>query len=146
MAWPSLEPRAREELDAFGMLLRIPWVLADADRFVAEGRDEDYTVNGRSMVRLRFERRAQGAVEGTDRFDLICPKSRMEPEEVHMQLAATGATILVRLTDYKVYGGIRIPTRRVFLNERRRPLMEMRITRLDFGQDLPRWLFKPHNR
>ena len=31
MAWPSLESKAREELEIFGLLLRMPWAFADSD-------------------------------------------------------------------------------------------------------------------
>jgi len=153
MAWPSLEPKAREELEAFGLLLRMPWAFADSDRFVVKGRDDDYTVNGRAMVRLRIERRPgsdrmrdAGADKRQDRFDLICSKNRMEPVEVHMRPAASGATTVVQLSGYKSYRGTRIPTQRVFMSENGYRLMEMRITRMDVGQDLPQSQFRPHQR
>ena len=154
MPWPSLESEAAEETGVFGLLLRMPWLFADSDRFVVKSRDDDYIVNGRAMVRLRVERRPEtggmsrrdGANKPQDRFDLICPKKRMEPAEVHMCLAATGATTVVRLLDYKSFGGVRIPTRRIFLGEDGHRRMEMRITRLDTRLDLPRSQFRPHRR
>ena len=156
MPWPSLERPAREELEVFGLLLRLPWLFADSDRFVVKSRDNDYTLNGRAMVRLRIERRpgaghvpaAAGgkSQEPRDRFDLICPRERMEPVELHMRLAATGATTVIHLLDYKSYGGVRIPTRRVFMGENGYRRMEMQITRLDVGLDLPRAQFRPHRR
>lgn len=150
MSWPSLEPRAREELELFGLLLRMPWAFADSDRFVVKGRDDDYVVNGRAMVRLRIERRpragAGGAGAGQDRFDLICPRNSLEPSEVHMRLAATGVTTVVQLSGYKSYRGVRVPTQRVFVSENGYRLLEVRITRMDVGQDLPQSQFRPHQR
>jgi hypothetical protein len=153
MPWPSLKQEATEELQLFGLLLRMPWLLADSDQFVVKSHG-DHTVNGRAMVRLRIERRPDGSGVSTpgtgekpqDRFDLICPKGRMEPVEVHMRLAATGATTVVRLSDYKSYGAVRIPTRRVFLSADGYRRMEMQITRLDTGLDLPRTQFRPQQR
>jgi hypothetical protein len=153
MAWPSLVPKAREELELFGLLLRMPWAFANSDQFVVKSRDDDYIVNGRAMVCLRMERRPGATGMGVvgdskpqDRFDLICSKSNLEPVEVHMRLEATGATTVVHLSDYKSYRGVHIPTRRVFMSENGYRLMEMRISRMDVCQDLPQAQFRPHQR
>ena len=56
---------------------------------------------------------------------------------------AAQASQVVELRDYRNFGGVRLPTRRIFLGPLGHPQMEMVISRMDVGQRLPKAQFQP---
>ncbi len=151
IAFQSLEQEARQELEIMGLLLRFPWAFADATRFVVYPA-QDISLAGRGYKRVRVERLPAAGREQlgpqpnqsqVDRFDLICTPERMQPAQLHITLAATGITQVVELRDYRSFGSVRLPTRRIFIGPTGHQQMEMVISRLDVGVRLPKAQFQP---
>ena len=150
MPWQALEKKAQEELELLGLLLRSPWIFDDPRHFVVLGRDDRFSWHGKEKVRYRIERRRPGDQVGpstsedqVDRFDLICPRDRHEPEALHIRFAGQQAVKIIELSDYRSFGSVRIPTRRTFLGPRGGRMMEMVLRRVDVRQDLPATQFRP---
>ena len=139
MAWQPLQKKAAEELQVFGLLLRFPWGFDSGTEFLVAAK-ENITLRGVAKVRLRVQRRAgkrdlaMGLQRRTDRFDLICDPQTMLPEALHMTLAASGSTVVVEFDDYAWFGGVRIPTRRIFFGPTGKRVMELRIRSMDLHQ------------
>ncbi|MCB9869616.1 MAG: hypothetical protein H6837_07145 [Planctomycetes bacterium] len=148
LAFAELTEQAAEELEVFGLLLRMPWAF-DGPGFVVED-PQPITVAGVRRIRVRVTRRQPPAAPGgtgksvpADRFDLICNATSRVPEELHMTLGRRGKTVRVVLSDYATLGRIRLPMRRTFLGSAGEKVMELRIVAVDHGQQLGDDLFRP---
>lgn len=149
MLWPSLEDEARDELAMHGLLLRAPWAFADPQRFVVFPK-EHVVQDERRLVRIRVEQRGADAERigpreqkaATDAYELLCPQDSMEPSEVRIR-RASGASRTIKLLDWRTFGGVRMPTRRVFLSPDGVRALEIVITRLDVRQTLAEGRFRP---
>ena len=84
-------------------------------------------ISGRLAGRIRRQRRFPGG-------------QRAEMHDTRLAGLAGGNR------DQPLNRGVRVPVRRVFLSPDGRPLMEMEIVRMTFGQDLPADRFRPPER
>jgi hypothetical protein len=147
--WPVLDDEARDELELYGVLLRMPWLFADAESFVVFPTQND-NWRGEDLVRIPIERRpVQSLVLGpqrnpvpVDRFELLYDDTFI-PRQLVFRLAATGVTRRVLLQDFREVGGVRIPWRRTFLVEDDRVAMVMKVVSFKFGQRFSDQHFRP---
>ena len=150
LAWPSLEQEAREELELLGLLLRLPWVFADPERWTLLP-PEHVLVSGRRWLRVRVESRVgDGAAIGplpepepADRFELWCEPASMQLAEVRYRLAGSSAVRIVRLSEWRQVGAVRMPARRTLLGADGVPRLEIELLSIDVRQPLPSTHFRP---
>lgn len=153
MAWPSLEDEARGELELFGLMLRLPWALADTRRWRVLP-EEQILVDGEPRVRVRALRTDPGpeehAVVGPDptpprgaRVDLLCDPATMQPVELRYAMRAGQPQRRVLLADVRPFGPLRMSVRRRFVGARGEPRLEIEYVRVDGKLDLDRSLFRP---
>lgn len=148
MDWPALEREAREELELHGFLLRAPWLLADPERYTVFPK-EPVQRDGRRLIRIRIEERHGEDLVGPrdpalvlDVFELLCAAETLEPHELKLQRKGMPART-VKLLDWREFGSVRLPARRVFLAPDGTRALELVITQLDSRQSLPEALFRP---
>lgn len=153
MAWPSLEDEARDELELFGLMLRLPWALADTRRWTVLP-EEQILVDGEPRVRVRALRKEDGSeddgVVGPDptpprgaRVDLLCDPATMQPVELRYVLRPDQLARRVLLADVRPFGALRTSVRRRFVDPRGRARLELEYVRVDGKLDLDRSLFRP---
>lgn len=148
--WPVLRGEARDELELFGVLLRMPWLFAEARHFVVFPTQYE-NWGGEDLVRIPIERRpAQQQVLGpqrnpvpVDRFELLYQEHTSLPRQLVFRLAAIGVTRRVLLQDFRDVGGVRMPWRRTFLVEGDRVAMVMKVLKMEFGQRFGDQHFRP---
>lgn len=150
MMWPALEAQARRELELLGTLVRLPWIFADADRwivFAGEAVERD----GTPYWRLRIEAKNNApesigpspVVVPRDRFDLYCEPTTREPRRLEYRLADGSGLRRVDLLGQQAFGPVRIPTRWVFVRGDGTKALEIEVVRIDGEQRLPREQFQP---
>ncbi len=147
MPWPTLAEAAQQELMLYGLHLRLPWCFGDAAAFVVTGRD---TVDrsGETLQRLRIERRPAAAADligpeaeprPRDGFELLYEPSTGQPREFVHRFASTGQSRRMLLEDWRDValgerregGAVRMPFRRVYVDESLRQTTQLEILRLE---------------
>lgn len=139
MPMPTSAELAAQELMLFGMQLRMPWSFGDANGFVVVGKD----VEDRSGERFRkvvVEQRPPAGLEvlgpeldpkPRDRYELLYEPSSGTPRELVHRFAFSLQTRRVLLEDWREFGGVRLPFRRLYVDESMRPTTELKILRIE---------------
>lgn len=139
MPWPTLEAAAAPELTLFGMHLRMPWCFADAAAFAAV-RHDVVEQNGERFTRVVLERRPPPALDIAGPDPLAQPRDRFElwfepgtglPRQLIQRLAASRQQRRVLLEDWREVGGVRLPHRRVYVDEALRPTTTLELLRVE---------------
>ncbi|MBX3464083.1 MAG: hypothetical protein KF830_12995 [Planctomycetes bacterium] len=147
MPWPTLADAAQHELALFGLHLRLPWCFGDGAAFAVVGRDT-VTRGGDALLRIQLERRPPAGAdpigpEATppprDRYELLVEPSTGLPREFVHRFAASAQSRRVRLEDWRdvtlgdarAGGAVRLPFRRVYVDEAQRPTTQLEILRLE---------------
>lgn len=152
MDWPALEQEAREELELFGLLLRMPWCFADTTRFVVYPR-ESVVQDGRRYTKIRIETRSSGDEiigprdrgPAPDTYELTAPADSYEPTELRI-LRASGTRRSVKLLEWRDVGGVRVPMRRIFVTPDGAQALEIVATQIEPRPSLPDSRFHPPGR
>jgi hypothetical protein len=139
MPWPTLADAATQELRLFGMHLRLPWLFAAGNTFAVMSRDiEDRS--GESFARAVLERRPPQALDilgpeldpkPRDRFELLYEPSSGLPREFVHRFAASLQTRRLLLEDWRDVEGVRMPHRRVYVDEAMRATTTLEILRIE---------------
>lgn len=121
LAFPAMEAEAAVELAWYGLVLRAPWVFADARGFSVAPREE-LLRDGRPMSRFRIEARATpqdlvgpaAPAPEVDRYELWCDADNHEPRLlVMLPSGVERRPCVVRFSEFVATGNVRWPTRRV---------------------------------
>lgn len=124
MPWPTDAERGRHELALFGTHLRMPWCFGDSITYSVLSSD---TVDrpGERLRRVRLERRPmQGSsligpqidTRPRDQFEIVFEPGTGKPREfVHRFAAGGGRRVL--LEDWREERGVRIPYRRIYVDD-----------------------------
>lgn len=139
LPWDPLLDEARAELDLFGLHLRMPWCYGDGKAYSILTR-EVVTRRGEKLIRLQLERAPsdmeqvfgpQVASTPRDRFELLFePKTGLPRELVH-RFACSGQQRRVLLEDWREVGGVRMPHRRIYVDDAMRPMTTIEILRIE---------------
>jgi hypothetical protein len=139
LPWPTLVDSAQHDLTLFGLQLRWPFCFGDAEAYAVLHRDV-VTQSGERLTRLVVERRPPAALEmfgpeadpkPRDRFELFCDPSSGQPRELVHRLAASLQTRRVVLEDWRDVHGVRLPFRRVYVDESMRATTTLELLRLE---------------
>lgn len=139
MPWPTLNEPAGQDLMLFGLQLRAPWCFGDANLFMVVAKDF-VDRSGERMLRIVLERRPPSAMEivgpeldakPRDRFELLCEPSSGRPRELVHRFACSLATRRVLLEDWREVENVRVPFRRVYVDEAMRTKTTLEILRLE---------------
>lgn len=139
MPWPTLNEPAGQDLMLFGLQLRTPWCFGDANLFMVVAKDF-VDRSGERMLRIVLERRPPSAMEivgpeldakPRDRFELLCEPSSGRPRELVHRFACSLATRRVLLEDWREVENVRVPFRRVYVDEAMRTKTTLEILRLE---------------
>lgn len=147
MPWPTLTESAQEELTLYGLHLRLPWCFGDPIAFVVSKRD---TIDrgGEALARIVIEQRPPAgadrigpdlAATPRDRFELVYEPSTGQPRELVHRFVSTMQARRVLLEDWRdvSFGerregaAVRMPFRRVYVDESMRPTTQMEILRVE---------------
>ncbi|MBM3974484.1 MAG: hypothetical protein FJ301_10340 [Planctomycetes bacterium] len=139
MPMPASTEPAALELALFGAQLRMPWLFGDANAYAVVGKSIEER-NGERLRKVTVERRPpahldtvgpQAAPKPADRFELLFdPASGVVRELVH-RFAETQQTRRVLLEDWREFNGMRLPCRRVYVDEALRPTTVLELTRIE---------------
>lgn len=142
LSFPGVEAEAREELAWAGLLLRVPWVFADAGTYTVGAREE-LLWNGRPMSRFRIATRVEGDAV-PDRFEMWCEPDTSEPRVLLWQPANPAARACrVRLLEFRPVGNVRMPMRRVVEGADGSRRLEIELSDVRTSQAFPRRHFAP---
>lgn len=139
MPWPTLNDPASQDLMLFGLHLRAPWCFGDANLFMVVGKDF-VDRSGERLLRITLERRPPSSLEVVgpeldakprDRFELLCEPSSGRPRELVHRFACSLATRRVLLEDWRDVENVRVPFRRVYVDEAMRTKTTLEILRLE---------------
>lgn len=133
--WPSDADRGRDELALFGTHLRLPWCFADGISYVVV---DSGTVDrpGERLRRVVLERQPLGEstlvgpVEHTgprDQFEIIYESGTGKPREFAHRFASSNLARRVLLEDWREVQGVRIPHRRIYVDESQRQTTVLEI-------------------
>ncbi|MBL8749065.1 MAG: hypothetical protein JNK78_07895 [Planctomycetes bacterium] len=139
MPWPTLTETAQQDLLLFGLHLRMPWCFGDATTFVVVGKD-NVVRSGETLARVTVERRP--AIESEtlgpevdpaprDRFELLYEPSNGAPREFVHRLACSKETRRVLLEDWREISGVKMPFRRVYVDEALRQTTTIELLRIE---------------
>lgn len=154
MPWPTLTESAQQELMLFGLQLRLPWCFGDAAAFVVTARDT-IARGGETFARIVIEQRSAGGgdVMGPeldprprDRYELVFEPSTGQPREFVHRFASTMQARRVLLEDWRDVaigeprdgGAVRMPFRRVYVDESLRQTTQMEILRIESARTTER--------
>jgi len=139
MPMPASTEPAALELALFGAQLRMPWLFGDANAYAVVGKTIEER-NGERLRKVTVERRPpahldtmgpQAAPKPVDRYELVYdPASGVVRELVH-RLAETQQTRRVLLEDWREFDGVRLPCRRVYVDEALRPTTVIELTKIE---------------
>lgn len=139
MPMPASTEPAALELALFGAQLRMPWLFGDANAYAVVGKSLEER-NGERLRKITVERRPpahldtmgpQAAPKPVDRFELVLdPATGVVRELVH-RLAETQQTRRVLLEDWRDFDGVRLPCRRVYVDEALRPTTVLELTKIE---------------
>jgi hypothetical protein len=141
--WEKLQGTAAAELALFGLHLRLPWCYGEGRSYAILRRDAAVR-RGETLVKLTIERRPAAANEvfgpeatprQRDRFELLYEPSTGTPRELLHRFASSGQQRRVLLEDWREFEGVRLPHRRIYVDESLRPtttvqLMDVRRRRV----------------
>jgi hypothetical protein len=139
MPWATLADEARPELALFGLQLRWPWCFGDENAFAVLRHDVSER-GGERLGRIVLERRppADRDVFGPeadptprDRFELLFEPSTGLPRELVHRLAEGAGTRRLLFEDWRDVGGVRLPHRRVYVDEALQPTTTLEILRIE---------------
>jgi len=139
MPWPTANDTAQAELALFGAHLRMPWCFGDATTFVVVGRDTA-TRSGDQLARVVVERRPPVGSEiigpeldpqPRDRFELLYEPSGGALREFVHRFANSLQTRRVLLEDWRDVSGVRMPHRRVYVDESLRQTTTLEMLRIE---------------
>lgn len=142
MPWLTLVEPASHELDLFGLHARLPYALADGQRWIGVGSrreahgSETWEVacfEGRASTGSEPIGPAPGPGPKVDRFELCSPVGGGLPREFRLVLAASGQPRRVRLEDWREVAGVPIPFRRIYVDESGRPTTQVEVLRFEPG-------------
>lgn len=142
MPWLTLVEPATHELDLFGQHARLPYGLADGQRWLAVGNRREQHGSETWEVACFEGRPASGAetvgpsvdpAPKVDRFELCSPAAGGLPREFRIVLAAAGQARRVRLEDWRDVAGVPIPFRRIYVDETGRPTTQLEVLRFEPG-------------
>jgi hypothetical protein len=144
MPWPTLAESAEHELALFGTHLRLPWCFADSTLFVVKTRDT-FERAGETLRRIVVERRPPGGdvigpeaePKPADRFELLYEPSSGQLREFVHRFVGSMQTRRVLLEDWQEVESVRMPFRRVYVDEtlRRTTVLEvLRVERVRVGE------------
>ncbi len=139
MPWPTLTETAQQDLLLFGLHLRMPWCFGDATTFVVVGRD-NVVRSGETLARVTVERRP--AIENDtvgpevdpsprDRFELLYEPSNGALREFVHRLACSKETRRVLLEDWRQINGVKMPFRRVYVDDALRQTTTIELLRIE---------------
>lgn len=139
MPMPASTEPAALELALFGAQLRMPWLFGDANAYAVVDKALEER-NGERLRKVVVERRPpvhldtmgpQAQPKPVDRFELVFdPASGVVRELVH-RLAETQQTRRVLLEDWRDFDGVRLPCRRVYVDEALRPTTVLELTKIE---------------
>ena len=130
-----LKELAAVELALFGLHARMPWCYGDGRSFAVLDRSAAER-GGERLSRLLIERRPPASSEvfgpqrtprKRDTFELFYEPTTGTPRELVHTLARSGATRRVLLDDWRDFEGVRMPHRRVYVDESLRPRTTMQL-------------------
>jgi hypothetical protein len=133
--WASLSDDASIQLELFGMHLRLPWSFGEGKRY-AIVRREVAARRGEDLVKLKLQQRPSPSTDifgpnanpiARDKFELLYEPSTGLPREFVHQFAATGQRRRVLLEEWKEQYGVRMPWRRIYVDDAGRPTTTMEI-------------------
>ncbi|HEX5052777.1 MAG TPA: hypothetical protein VFZ65_13455 [Planctomycetota bacterium] len=139
MPWPTLADSAASELALFGLQLRLPWCFGDGASFTVLRRDTQQ-VGSQTLARIVLERRPPAALDivgpevdpaPRDRFELLYEPSGGQPRQFVHRFANSLQTRRVLLEDWQDVEGVRMPYRRVYVDEQQRPTTMFEILRIE---------------
>lgn len=139
MPWPTLTDCATHELALFGLHLRLPWCFGDGIGYAVTARGTADR-SGERLARITLERRLPNGLDVVgpeldpaprDRFELLYDASTGAPREFVHRFASSGQSRRVLLEDWREVDGVRMPFRRVYVDETMRPTTTLEITRIE---------------
>lgn len=139
MPWPTLTETAQHELALFGAHLRMPWCFGDGTTYVVVGRDV-VTRSGDQLARILVERRPPAGFDQVgpeldpaprDRFELLFEPANGALREFVHRFASSQQTRRVLLEDWRDTAGVRMPYRRVYVDESLRQTTMLEILRIE---------------
>lgn len=136
--YEALQAQARSELELFGTHLRLPWCF---------GKDQSYVIMSRKAVERRSEMLWQLELHGKahqighvfgperrdtprDRFYLLYEPTTGQPRELVHRFASSGQQRRVLLEDWQETLGVRMPKRRIYVDEAGRPTTTVEMIRI----------------
>jgi hypothetical protein len=139
--FPTLLPFAAQELELFGMHLRLPFGFADRQSFDELG-SESFARNGETLLRVLLQRHpSEPAPMGppvmarpADHYELICEPATGQVREVEYSLAGAKELRRVRLEDWRRLREatpVVVPFRRVYLDAESRKTLVMEIVKVE---------------
>jgi len=139
MPWPTDAEAAGHELGLFGLHLRMPWCFGDPMSYVVVSRGAFDRSNER-LQRIVLERRLQSTLEVVgpeidprprDRFELLYEPTTGTPREFVHRFASSGQTRRVVLEDWREVEGVRMPHRRIYVDETLRQTTMLEMLRIE---------------
>ena len=139
MPWPTLAEAAGHELSLFGLHLRMPWCFGDGMSYMVVSRGAVDRADER-LARIVLERRLSSSLEVVgpeidprprDRYELIYEPSTGTPREFVHRFASSGQTRRVLLEDWREVEGVRMPHRRVYVDETMRQTTTLELLRIE---------------
>lgn len=139
MPMPTLGDDAAAQLLLFGMQLRLCWAFGDANAYTVVGKDVEER-GGERFRRVVVEQRLPSSLDQfgldaeakpRDHYEVLYEPSSGEPRELVHRFAASLQTRRVRLEEWREWEGVRLPFRRVYVDEAMRPTTMLEILRLE---------------
>lgn len=139
MPAPTLLDSGQWELALFGLQLRMPWLFGDSKTFAVMAREVDER-DGERLVRVVVERRPPPALDvmgpssdpaPRDRYEILYEPSTGLPRQFTHRFAASKQNRTVLLEDWRDVEGVRMPFRRVYLDDALRATTVLEIQRVE---------------
>ncbi len=139
MPFPTLHEQAQQELMLFGLHLRLPWGFGDSNAFVVVGKDIEER-NGERLRKALLERRPPAGLDvlgpdldekPRDRYELLYEPATGLPRELVHRFASSLQTRRVLLEDWREVEGVRMPHRRIYLDDSLRSTTSIELLRIE---------------
>lgn len=142
LPWDSMTEAARAQLSLFGMHLRMPWCFGEGKSY-AVMRQTVAERRGEVLTRLELQRRPPATEEvfgpehnpkPRDRYELLFEPTTGLPRELVHRFASSGQQRRILLEDWKDVGGVRMPFRRIYVDEVGRATTTLEILKIKTKQ------------
>ena len=136
--YESLHAEAKAMLELFGLQLRMPWCFGEGRSYAIMTR-EAATRRGEMLAKLQLQRRppASEMVFGPeanpkprDQFELLFEPSTGQPRELLHRFVSSGQQRRVLLDDWQEEHGVRMPRRRIYVDDAGRATTTLEMRRI----------------